>query len=127
MACCFLASSSALFTASEANAASQGVVAVVSLGEWYFFHSLLGSPGPALLAPRSRKVPIDGVNVKIGSSTIVQRTSKGGQDTRFGTRRCPFGDKPYGVALSYCREGVDVKVNSSRSPEYDCGILDLIE
>ncbi|MED6124385.1 hypothetical protein PIB30_058445, partial [Stylosanthes scabra] len=90
---------------------------VVSVIEWYFFHSLLGSPMPALLAPRSRSVPTDGANVKVESLTIVQRTSKGGRDARFGTRKCTFGDKPYGVAESYSREGVVVEVNSSRNPE----------
>ncbi|MED6140877.1 hypothetical protein PIB30_097671 [Stylosanthes scabra] len=40
-----------------------------------------------------------------------------GRDTRFGTKRCAFGDKPYGVAESYSRKGVNVEVNSSRSPE----------
>ncbi|MED6190436.1 hypothetical protein PIB30_105884, partial [Stylosanthes scabra] len=53
----------------------------------------------------------------VESLTVVQRTSKGGRDTRFGTRSCAFGDKPYGVAESYSREGVNVEVNSSRSPE----------
>ncbi|MED6225495.1 hypothetical protein PIB30_094294 [Stylosanthes scabra] len=47
----------------------------------------------------------------------TERTSKGGRDTRFGTRRCAFDDKLYGVAESYSREGVVVEVNSSRSPE----------
>ncbi|MED6200864.1 hypothetical protein PIB30_089435, partial [Stylosanthes scabra] len=55
--------------------------------------------------------------VKVGSLTIVQRTSNGGRDTRYGTRRCAFNDEPYGVAESYSREGVNVEVNSSRSPE----------
>ncbi|MED6177383.1 hypothetical protein PIB30_097590 [Stylosanthes scabra] len=41
----------------------------------------------------------------------------GGQHSTFGVRRCAFGDKPYGVAKSYSREGVDVEVNSSRNPE----------
>ncbi|MED6139618.1 hypothetical protein PIB30_085546 [Stylosanthes scabra] len=53
----------------------------------------------------------------VGSLTIVQRTSNGGQDTRFGTGRCAFDDEPYGVAESYSREGVDVVVNSPRNPE----------
>ncbi|MED6172230.1 hypothetical protein PIB30_048083 [Stylosanthes scabra] len=58
------------------------------------------------------------VDVKeVGSLTVVQRTSKRGRDTRFGTRRCAFGDEPYGVAESYSREGVNVEVNSSRSPK----------
>ncbi|MED6126963.1 hypothetical protein PIB30_083571 [Stylosanthes scabra] len=105
MAYCFRASSSALLMASEASAASRGVVGVVSVIEWYFFHSLLKSPMPALLAPQSRSVPTDGANVKVESSTIVQRNSKGGRDTRFGTRRCAFGDKPYGVAESYRIKG----------------------
>ncbi|MED6171934.1 hypothetical protein PIB30_045553 [Stylosanthes scabra] len=35
----------------------------------------------------------------------------------FEVRRCTFGDKPYGVAESYSREGVDVEVNSPRRPE----------
>ncbi|MED6110827.1 hypothetical protein PIB30_046382 [Stylosanthes scabra] len=64
---------------------------------------------PALLAPWSRSVPTDGANVKVESSTVVQRTSKGGRDTRFGTRRCAFDDKPYSVAESYSREGVVVE------------------
>ncbi|MED6195078.1 hypothetical protein PIB30_034622 [Stylosanthes scabra] len=46
--------------------------------------------------------------VEVESSTIVRRTSKGDLDTRFGTRRCAFDDKPYGVAESYSREGVVV-------------------
>ncbi|MED6197057.1 hypothetical protein PIB30_053187 [Stylosanthes scabra] len=33
----------------------------------------------------------------------------GSQDSTFGVRRCAFGDKPYGVAESYSREGVDVE------------------
>ncbi|MED6174561.1 hypothetical protein PIB30_070200 [Stylosanthes scabra] len=117
--------SSAFFTASEASAASWVCLSKSSLKaavgssfmEWYFFHPLLGSQVPALLAPRSRKVPTDGANVKVRSLTIVQRTSNGGQDTRFGTRRCAFDDEPYGVAESYSREGVDIVVNSPRNPE----------
>ncbi|MED6127964.1 hypothetical protein PIB30_093120 [Stylosanthes scabra] len=35
----------------------------------------------------------------------------------FEVRRCAFSDKPYGVAESYSREGVDMEVNSPRSPE----------
>ncbi|MED6208949.1 hypothetical protein PIB30_049844 [Stylosanthes scabra] len=46
----------------------------------------------------------------VGSLTFVQRISNGGRDTRFGTRRCAFDDKPYGVAESYSREGVNVEV-----------------
>ncbi|MED6199987.1 hypothetical protein PIB30_080996 [Stylosanthes scabra] len=117
MACCFRASSSALLMASEASAASRGVAGVVSFIEWYFFYSLLGSPTPALLVPRSWKIPTEGANVKVESLTVVQRTLKGGRDTRFGTRRCAFYDKPYGVAESYSREGVNVEVNNSRRPE----------
>ncbi|MED6139519.1 hypothetical protein PIB30_084599 [Stylosanthes scabra] len=41
----------------------------------------------------------------------------GCQISIFEVRRCAFGDKPYGVAGSYSREGVDVEVNSARSPE----------
>ncbi|MED6147244.1 hypothetical protein PIB30_042270 [Stylosanthes scabra] len=48
-------------------------------------------------------------SVKVGSLTIVQRTSNGGRDTRFGTRRYAFGDEPYGVAESYSQEGVNVE------------------
>ncbi|MED6139546.1 hypothetical protein PIB30_084818 [Stylosanthes scabra] len=33
----------------------------------------------------------------------------GGQDSTFGVRRCAFGDKPYGVAESYSREGIDME------------------
>ncbi|MED6176562.1 hypothetical protein PIB30_089444, partial [Stylosanthes scabra] len=35
----------------------------------------------------------------------------------FEVRRCAFGGRPYGAAESYSREGVDVEVNSPRSPE----------
>ncbi|MED6210012.1 hypothetical protein PIB30_060059 [Stylosanthes scabra] len=41
----------------------------------------------------------------------------GCQVSVFEIRRCAFGDKPYGVAESYSREGVDMEVNSPRSPE----------
>ncbi|MED6172473.1 hypothetical protein PIB30_050458 [Stylosanthes scabra] len=38
------------------------------------------------------------------------------QASIFEIRRCAFGDKLYGVAENYGREGVDVKVNNPRSP-----------
>ncbi|MED6125523.1 hypothetical protein PIB30_069297 [Stylosanthes scabra] len=41
----------------------------------------------------------------------------GYQVSMIEVRRCAFDDKPYGVAESYCREGIDVEVNSPRSPE----------
>ncbi|MED6184355.1 hypothetical protein PIB30_046636 [Stylosanthes scabra] len=41
----------------------------------------------------------------------------GCQVSIFKVRRCAFGNKLYGVAESYSREGVDVEVNSPRSPE----------
>ncbi|MED6140136.1 hypothetical protein PIB30_090188 [Stylosanthes scabra] len=41
----------------------------------------------------------------------------GCQVSIFEVRRCAFGDKLYGIAENYGREGVDVEVNSSRSPE----------
>ncbi|MED6164795.1 hypothetical protein PIB30_093630, partial [Stylosanthes scabra] len=34
----------------------------------------------------------------------------GGQHSMFGVRRCAFGDKLYGMAKSYSREGIDMKV-----------------
>ncbi|MED6173175.1 hypothetical protein PIB30_056771 [Stylosanthes scabra] len=147
MAYCFRTSSSALLMASEANAASQVCLSKSSLRAasncWMvlFLWSISFSGvdrGLPVLSPSlsgissipcsdhrclrflllvSRSVPTDDTNVKVESLTIVQRTSKRGRDTRFGTRRCAFGDKPYGVAESYSREGVIVEVNSSRSPE----------
>ncbi|MED6113012.1 hypothetical protein PIB30_067107 [Stylosanthes scabra] len=39
----------------------------------------------------------------------------GGQHSTFGVRRCAFGDKPYGVAESYSREGIDMEVVLSTS------------
>ncbi|MED6177190.1 hypothetical protein PIB30_095672, partial [Stylosanthes scabra] len=46
---------------------------------------------------------------QVESLMIVQRTSNGGRDARFGTKRCAFDDESYGVAESYNREGVNVE------------------
>ncbi|MED6128365.1 hypothetical protein PIB30_096995 [Stylosanthes scabra] len=86
MACCFFASSSALFTAFEAIAASRlldGLVPLVDflfrsrlrvtvvgctlIVDWYFFvHLLLGSPALRFLF-LEYEIPTDGANVKVGS------------------------------------------------------------
>ncbi|MED6164690.1 hypothetical protein PIB30_092571 [Stylosanthes scabra] len=41
----------------------------------------------------------------------------GCQVSIFEVKKCAFGDELYGVAESYSREGVDMEVNSPRSPE----------
>ncbi|MED6150274.1 hypothetical protein PIB30_070852 [Stylosanthes scabra] len=41
----------------------------------------------------------------------------GCQVSIFEVRRCAFGDKLYGIVESYGQEGVDVEMNSPRSPE----------
>ncbi|MED6222328.1 hypothetical protein PIB30_063255 [Stylosanthes scabra] len=70
MACCLLASSSALFRASEASAASRVCLFKSSL-KVASFSEVTGACASCYSVS---EVPTDGANVKVGSLTIVQRT-----------------------------------------------------
>ncbi|MED6201421.1 hypothetical protein PIB30_094824 [Stylosanthes scabra] len=84
-----------------------------SFVDWYFFHPTTSCHRRSRFLLLGSNVPTDGANVKVGSLTIVQRTSNGG--LRFGIRRCAFDDEPYGVAESYGREGVDMEKHVSKN------------